>query len=163
MERCWQGKTEVLRDKPVPVPVCPIKTSHGLLWDGTRATAVRGRPLTAWATYCIISSTSVSPASTRNLTENTVNTPLFLRPLFVPHKRIWYPGDHGSLGVTVTKDITYLLIPRVLNYIYIYIHIYIYPVSSILHTNVWCRLCSVLNAEVCRTTPSVGEPDLKHF
>jgi hypothetical protein len=35
----WQGKTDVLREKPVPVP----------LRDRTRASAVRARRLTAWA------------------------------------------------------------------------------------------------------------------
>jgi hypothetical protein len=42
----WQGKTEVLGKKPVPVPLCPPQIPHGLTW----ASAVRGRRLTAWAT-----------------------------------------------------------------------------------------------------------------
>ena len=40
----WQGKTEVLGEKPVPVPLCPPQIPHGL----TRDSAVRGRRLTAW-------------------------------------------------------------------------------------------------------------------
>jgi hypothetical protein len=38
----WQKKTEVLGEKPVPVPLCPMTR------DRTRASAVRGRWLTAW-------------------------------------------------------------------------------------------------------------------
>jgi hypothetical protein len=45
----WQGKTEVLGKKPVPVPLCPPQIPHGLTRDWTRASAVRGRRLTAWA------------------------------------------------------------------------------------------------------------------
>jgi hypothetical protein len=44
----WQGKTEVLGEKPVPV-LCPPQTPHGLTRDRTRASAVGGRRLTAWA------------------------------------------------------------------------------------------------------------------
>jgi hypothetical protein len=45
----WQGKTEVLGEKPVPVPLCPPEIPHGLNRDRTRASAVGGRRLTAWA------------------------------------------------------------------------------------------------------------------
>jgi hypothetical protein len=45
----WQGKTEVLGEKPVPVPLCPQQIPHGLTRDRTRASAVGGRRLTAWA------------------------------------------------------------------------------------------------------------------
>jgi hypothetical protein len=45
----WQGKTEVLREKPDPVPLCPPKIPHGLTRDRTRASMVGGRRLTAWA------------------------------------------------------------------------------------------------------------------
>jgi hypothetical protein len=45
----WQGKTEVLGEKPVLVPLCPTQIPHGLTRDRTRASAVRGRRLTAWA------------------------------------------------------------------------------------------------------------------
>jgi hypothetical protein len=40
----WQGRTEVLGEKPVPVPLCPPQIPHGLARDR----AVRGRRLTAW-------------------------------------------------------------------------------------------------------------------
>jgi hypothetical protein len=46
----WQGKTEVLTEKIVPVPLCPSQISHQLTWDRTRASAVRCRRLTGWAT-----------------------------------------------------------------------------------------------------------------
>jgi hypothetical protein len=45
----WQVKTEVLREKPVPVPLCPPQIPHGLTQDRTPASAVGGRRLTAWA------------------------------------------------------------------------------------------------------------------
>jgi hypothetical protein len=45
----WQGKTEVLEEKLVPVPLCPPQIPHGLTRDRTRASAVGGRRLTAWA------------------------------------------------------------------------------------------------------------------
>jgi hypothetical protein len=45
----WQGKTEVLGEKPVPVPLCPPQIPHWLTRDRTRAAAVEGRRLTAWA------------------------------------------------------------------------------------------------------------------
>jgi hypothetical protein len=45
----WQGKTEVLGEKPGPVALCPPQIPHGLTRDLTRASAMRGRRLTAWA------------------------------------------------------------------------------------------------------------------
>jgi hypothetical protein len=45
----WQGKTEVLGEKHVPVPFCPPQIPHGLNGDRSRASAVRGRRLTACA------------------------------------------------------------------------------------------------------------------
>jgi hypothetical protein len=45
----WQGKPEVLGEKPVPVTLCPTQIAHGLTRDRTRAAAVRGWRLTAWA------------------------------------------------------------------------------------------------------------------
>jgi hypothetical protein len=48
VEWYWQGKTEELGEKPVPVPLCP-QISHGLTRARTRASAVRGRCLTTWA------------------------------------------------------------------------------------------------------------------
>jgi hypothetical protein len=44
----WQGKTEVLGENPVPVPHCPPQIPHGLTRDRNRASALRGRRLTAW-------------------------------------------------------------------------------------------------------------------
>jgi hypothetical protein len=35
----WQRKTEVLGEKPVPVPLCPPQILHGLTRDRTRASA----------------------------------------------------------------------------------------------------------------------------
>jgi hypothetical protein len=49
VEWYWQGKTEELGDKPVPVPLCPPQIPHWLIRARTRASAVRGRRLTTWA------------------------------------------------------------------------------------------------------------------
>jgi hypothetical protein len=45
----WElaGETEVLAEKPAPIPFCPPQTPHGLAWDRTRAPAVGIRRLTA--------------------------------------------------------------------------------------------------------------------
>jgi hypothetical protein len=43
------GKTRELREKPVPVPLCPPQIPHGLIWTWTWASTVRGRQLTFWA------------------------------------------------------------------------------------------------------------------
>jgi hypothetical protein len=45
----WQGKTEVLGEKSVPVPLCPPQIPHGLTRDRTPVSAVGGQRLTAWA------------------------------------------------------------------------------------------------------------------
>jgi hypothetical protein len=45
----WQGKAEELGEKPVPVPLCPPQIPRRLTRDRTRASAVGGRRLTAWA------------------------------------------------------------------------------------------------------------------
>jgi hypothetical protein len=44
----WQGVTELLLEKYVPVPLCLPQISHGLKWDKNRASSVRDRRLTAW-------------------------------------------------------------------------------------------------------------------
>jgi hypothetical protein len=51
VEWYWQGKTEELGEKPVPVPLCPPQIRHRLTRASgrTRASAVRGRQLTTWA------------------------------------------------------------------------------------------------------------------
>jgi hypothetical protein len=49
VEWYWQGKTEELGEKPVPVPLCPPQIPHGLTRPRTRSSAVRGRWLTTWA------------------------------------------------------------------------------------------------------------------
>jgi hypothetical protein len=49
MEWYWQGKTEELGEKPVPVPLCPPQIPHGLTRLRTQASAVGGRRLTVWA------------------------------------------------------------------------------------------------------------------
>jgi hypothetical protein len=54
MEHRWneidRGKPKYSGEKPVPAPLCPPQIPHGTTRDRTRASAVRGRRLTAWAT-----------------------------------------------------------------------------------------------------------------
>jgi hypothetical protein len=49
VEWYWQGKTEELEEKPVPVPFYPPQIPHDLSRALTQAFVVRGRRLTAWA------------------------------------------------------------------------------------------------------------------
>jgi hypothetical protein len=53
MEHRWneidRGKPKYSGKKPVTVPLCPPQIPHGLTRDRTRASAVTGRRLTAWA------------------------------------------------------------------------------------------------------------------
>jgi hypothetical protein len=49
VEWYWQGKTEELGEKPVPVPFCPQHIPHGLTRVRTRASLVTGRRLMTWA------------------------------------------------------------------------------------------------------------------
>jgi hypothetical protein len=48
VELYWQGKFDVLTEKPVPVPLCSPQILYGLTEARTRASVVRGRRLTAW-------------------------------------------------------------------------------------------------------------------
>jgi hypothetical protein len=49
VEWYWQGKTEKLGEKTVPMLLCPPQIQHGLTRARTRASAARGRRLTTWA------------------------------------------------------------------------------------------------------------------
>jgi hypothetical protein len=49
VEWYWQGKTYVLGEKPVPAPLWPPKNPHGLAWDRTWSSELKGRQLTSWA------------------------------------------------------------------------------------------------------------------
>jgi hypothetical protein len=52
MEDRWNDtdrrKTEVLTEKPVPLPLYPPQIPHGLTQDRSRVSAVKGRRITAW-------------------------------------------------------------------------------------------------------------------
>jgi len=41
----WRN-TEVLREVPVPLPLCPAQITNGKTWNLTRASEVKGRRLT---------------------------------------------------------------------------------------------------------------------
>jgi hypothetical protein len=49
MEYCWNDinreKTKALGEKPVTVPLCPLKVSQGLNWSRNRACLARDRRL----------------------------------------------------------------------------------------------------------------------
>jgi hypothetical protein len=49
VELYWQGKTEEIGEKPVPVPLHPPQITHGLTRARTQASAVRGRRVTRCA------------------------------------------------------------------------------------------------------------------
>jgi hypothetical protein len=44
----WQGKTQRLREKPVPETPCPQQIPYGHKWDRTRAYVVKDRRLIVW-------------------------------------------------------------------------------------------------------------------
>jgi len=49
MEHWWNEnvwKTRVLTEKPVSVPLCPPRITHGLTWNWTHASVVRSQWLT---------------------------------------------------------------------------------------------------------------------
>jgi hypothetical protein len=46
VEWYWQGKMELLEEKPVPVPLCPPKMLHELAWHRTWNPMVGGPRLT---------------------------------------------------------------------------------------------------------------------
>jgi hypothetical protein len=50
VESHWWGKTKELREKLVPVPLCPPQIPHKLPLERTWTSAVRIKQLTAWAT-----------------------------------------------------------------------------------------------------------------
>jgi hypothetical protein len=41
----WQGKTEGIGEKPLPVPLCPPQIPHGLPWERTGTSAARSQRL----------------------------------------------------------------------------------------------------------------------
>jgi len=43
VEGCYQGKSNVLGQKPVTVSLCPAHFPHRVVWDRTRVCAVTGR------------------------------------------------------------------------------------------------------------------------
>jgi len=69
----WQGlgRIDVLGHKPDPVSLCPPQITNSLAWDWTRACAVTGRKLNAYATartstaYHIKNMWQDGPCSTR--------------------------------------------------------------------------------------------------
>jgi hypothetical protein len=79
----WQGKTEELGEKPVPVPLCPPQIPHGLTRAWTQASAVRGRRLTTWAMARPLVAWLVKTFSPL-LWNSKVGCPVHKNPLLVP-------------------------------------------------------------------------------
>jgi hypothetical protein len=67
VEWYWQGKTEELGEKPVPVPLCPPQISHRLTRAQIRASAMGGQRLTVWAMTFISFISAYSPGWTFGL------------------------------------------------------------------------------------------------
>jgi hypothetical protein len=79
----WQGKTEELGEKPVPVPLCPPQIPHGLTRAWTRASAVRDRRLPTWAMARPLVAWLVKTFSPL-LWNSKVGCPVHKNPLLVP-------------------------------------------------------------------------------
>jgi hypothetical protein len=71
----WQGKPEVLGEKPFPVPLGPPQIPHGLTRDRTRTSAVRGPRLTARPRHKVrhipCTATFIAPFSLYSLRERS--------------------------------------------------------------------------------------------
>jgi len=65
VERCWQGKTEMLREKLILVPLCSPQILYRLACDRTWASLVRGR----WVTACKWHVTIVSSCNSKELVQ----------------------------------------------------------------------------------------------
>jgi hypothetical protein len=68
----WQGIAEVLGEKPLPVPFCPPQIPHRPTRDRNRASAVRGRRLTAWSMARLRVAGYLDVKSVDNQTESMV-------------------------------------------------------------------------------------------
>ena len=81
----WQGKTEVLGEKPVPLPLCPPQIPHGLTRNRTRASAVGSRRLTAWA----MTRPRLLPSLGRENSKDEVRIRYTLLHVPQKHKTVW--------------------------------------------------------------------------
>jgi hypothetical protein len=72
IEWFWLGKTYVLGEQPVPVPLCPPQISHTLSWDQTRVSTV-------WATsstFAVGSNIRCSLSTESRYTQPVCRTPI---------------------------------------------------------------------------------------
>ena len=60
VEWYWRDKTEVLGEKPAPIPLCPPQILHGLTWDRTLAFAAQNTEDTANYIYRLSSYRAVN-------------------------------------------------------------------------------------------------------
>jgi hypothetical protein len=77
----WQGKTEELREKPVPVPLCPPQILHGLTHAWNHDSEVTGRRLTAWTTAQPRGSPNSYMLRTKNSSSETQSHPIEMNQL----------------------------------------------------------------------------------
>jgi hypothetical protein len=118
----WQQKTEAFGEKPVPVPRFPPQIPRGLTWTWSRASAVRSRGITAWATARTKRSSPLSHSSSQD--SNLSNRFLHLHLIYcsrihrlhdrgsnyVPLKRRSIStGLHGAISQKQTSSMRYLL------------------------------------------------------
>jgi len=56
LDEWWQKKIEVLREKPVPVPLCSPQIPHKLAWYWPWASEIKDRRITAWTAHSFLTS-----------------------------------------------------------------------------------------------------------
>jgi hypothetical protein len=113
-------KNEELREKPVPVPLRPPQSPHGLTWAWTQASAVKGWRVSAWA--------MARPVLAITLSHSVL---LLETELFWQHFR-----RLDECNRNYTKTYVHLQL--------IYIYIYIYMLWRCIHIWLWQVFLRVL-------------------
>jgi hypothetical protein len=150
VEWSWQGKIEVLGEKPVPVPLWPPQIRHGLSWDRTQASAVRGRRLIAWA----------MARPTQLLLENLLTCHLSTHLLL-----FFYPNKHCLLIYLLS--IYYLLLSTYISIMYprtYLLGLYLLKISIMcLSTHLACNYLSVRKFQKNKVTETFNQRTLFWF
>jgi hypothetical protein len=108
--RTQEGRTEVLGEKPAPLPLCTPQILR-LRWDWARTSAVRNRPLRAWALRqpCYASEPDRLQrvekfVLTRNAYASIRAQSLLRKPL--GRRLTWKTGSMGGLGTYSRRNHT---------------------------------------------------------
>jgi hypothetical protein len=124
-------------EKPVPAPLCPPQISHGLTRAQTRASAVRGQRLTAWAMarpgQCFkIRPDRILPSSlfTINLLSDPIQSECSMPSNFL----VQHNNRYTLLLENIIRNISFLLFPSS----YALFHTFFLNVT-VLHCNVFTR------------------------